>query len=232
MESHIIREATEEDIITYKKGKKDVKPSQYYLCQCWCGKYWVPSKKNWNNKKSTSCGSHNNQNRIVNEIGNTYGYLTVIDKATPTSPLDHRAYWKSICKCGKEVICSGKDLREGKRVSCGCLKSKGQLKLTSLLLQEKYDFKTEYKFPDLLTKNNRCYSFDYAIFKNSKLICLIEYDGEQHFDTTNAWYRDDDSDQIKNQYCKDNNIKLIRIPFWDFDKIDASYLRSKIYGEA
>ena len=27
-------------------------------------------------------------------------------------------------------------------------------------------------------------------------------------------------DKIKNQYCKDNDIKLIRIPYWDIDKID------------
>ena len=27
-------------------------------------------------------------------------------------------------------------------------------------------------------------------------------------------------DNIKTQYCKDNNIKLIRIPYWDFDNIE------------
>ena len=27
-------------------------------------------------------------------------------------------------------------------------------------------------------------------------------------------------DQIKNKYCKDNNITLIRIPYWDFDNIE------------
>lgn len=230
IESRVIREATAEDIIKYKRGKQNVKPSQYYLCQCWCGKYWVPSKKNWNNKKSISCGSHNNEKRIINEIGNTYGLLTVVDKTIPISPFEHRAYWKCICKCGKEVICSGKDLREGKRVSCGCLRSKGQLKITSLLLQEHYNFKTEFKFSDLITQNNRCYQFDYAIFENDKLLCLIEYDGEQHFDRTNAWFRDDNSDQIKNQYCIDHNIKLVRIPYWNYNKIDVEYLRGKIYG--
>ena len=28
-------------------------------------------------------------------------------------------------------------------------------------------------------------------------------------------------DSIKTKYCKDNNIKLIRIPYWDFKNIDT-----------
>ena len=27
-------------------------------------------------------------------------------------------------------------------------------------------------------------------------------------------------DTIKTIYCKENNIKLIRIPYWDFDNIE------------
>lgn len=27
-------------------------------------------------------------------------------------------------------------------------------------------------------------------------------------------------DAIKNKYCEDNNIKLLRIPYWDFDNIE------------
>jgi hypothetical protein len=28
-------------------------------------------------------------------------------------------------------------------------------------------------------------------------------------------------DRRKDKYCLDNNIKLIRIPFWDFDNLDT-----------
>ena len=28
------------------------------------------------------------------------------------------------------------------------------------------------------------------------------------------------NDNIKSQYCKDNNIKLIRIPYWEYDNIN------------
>lgn len=48
--------------------------------------------------------------KIINEIGNTYGYLTVIEKSESKN---NRAMWKCKCKCGKEIIVSGKLLRNG-----------------------------------------------------------------------------------------------------------------------
>ena len=50
--------------------------------------------------------------------------------------------------------------------------------------------------------------------------CLIEFDGIQHFNSGKSFNKDLDSfnkthkhDLIKNNYCKDNNINLIRIPY-------------------
>lgn len=31
-------------------------------------------------------------------------------------------------------------------------------------------------------------------------------------------------DKIKTEWCKNNNIKLVRIPYWDLDKIDKDYI--------
>ena len=55
---------------------------------------------------------------LKNEIGNTYTYLTVIERAE-NSP-DGRARWKCKCKCGNETIVLGKHLRSGNTKSCGC----------------------------------------------------------------------------------------------------------------
>ena len=55
---------------------------------------------------------------LKNEIGNKYGYLTVIERA-PNSK-DGRAMWKCKCDCGNEVIVLGKHLRSGNTKSCGC----------------------------------------------------------------------------------------------------------------
>lgn len=55
---------------------------------------------------------------VIDEIGNTYGYLTVIERAQNNSA--GRAMWKCRCKCGNEVVVLGKRLRSGATKSCGC----------------------------------------------------------------------------------------------------------------
>ena len=57
----------------------------------------------------------------INEVGNIYGYLTVI---APAPSKGGRAMWKCKCRCGNECEISGKFLRNGHTKSCGCLKSK------------------------------------------------------------------------------------------------------------
>lgn len=50
-------------------------------------------------------------------------------------------------------------------ISCGCLsKSSGELKI------EYYNYQTQYVIPEL----SKFMPFDFAIFKNGKLVCLIE----------------------------------------------------------
>lgn len=55
---------------------------------------------------------------MKNEIGNTYGRLTVIE-------YDHtrkrHVYWKCICECGCVAVVEAGNLRAGKTLSCGCL---------------------------------------------------------------------------------------------------------------
>lgn len=55
---------------------------------------------------------------LKNEIGNVYGYLTVIARAE--NDKEGRAKWLCQCKCGNQVIVRGKALRSGNTKSCGC----------------------------------------------------------------------------------------------------------------
>ena len=73
--------------------------------------------------------------------------------------------------------------------------------------------------------------YDFAIFKNDKLCCLIEYDGEQHYHESN-WersklFRTQASDAEKNNYAIINNIPLVRIPYWEYDNMNYEM----IFGE-
>ena len=94
-------------------------------------------------------------------------------------------------------------------------------------------FDTQYWFNDCINPQTNCkLLFDFYL---PSYQCLIEYDGEQHFKYTNQGWNNKDHfeqvqyrDEIKNQYCKEKGIKLIRIPYWDYDKIDIEYLLNKI----
>ena len=55
--------------------------------------------------------------KVINEIGNRYGKLTVVEY---DGVKDHYAYWKCQCDCGKYVSHRGYFLRKGIVTSCGC----------------------------------------------------------------------------------------------------------------
>ncbi len=125
--------------------------------------------------------------------------------------------WHCKCDCGKEIDISGKYLRGGKTQSCGCLTiSHGELAIENLLKQYAIQYITEKSFPSCIFPTTKNFArFDFYI--NNEY--LIEYDGIQHFKPTGGWITEDyvfknqQRDKFKNQWCKDNNIPLIRIPY-------------------
>lgn len=54
-------------------------------------------------------------------IGLKFGRLTVISYSHTNS--DNKACYNCVCDCGNEKIASGKSMRFGKTMSCGCLKN-------------------------------------------------------------------------------------------------------------
>ena len=54
---------------------------------------------------------------------------------------------------------------------------------------------------------------------------LIEFDGKQHYEqghfTHSHLSYTQAHDAIKDNYCKENNINLLRIPYWDIDNIET-----------
>ena len=57
---------------------------------------------------------------LIDETGNRYGRLTVIERAENTSY--GATQWLCRCDCGKEVTVLGNNLRRGDTRSCGCLR--------------------------------------------------------------------------------------------------------------
>lgn len=92
-------------------------------------------------------------------------------------------------------------------------------------------YNKEYKFKDCINpKTNKQLRFDFYLPKYN--IC-IEFDGVQHYNENSIFFSQNplDSfdnrkyrDNIKTQYCRNNHIKLIRIPYYDYDKLNKNYL--------
>lgn len=104
--------------------------------------------------------------------------------------------------------------------------SKGEEKVAKLLKKRHLFFKREVSFPDLNSLKGNQLRFDFAVYKQGKLVCLIEYDGEQHFHrvpffqkTIMEFKQTQEWDRRKNSYCLRKNIPLIRIPYWDYDSL-------------
>ena len=83
--------------------------------------------------------------------------------------------------------------------------------MLNFLSENNITFQKEYTFDNCLSDNNRRLRFDFAIFVDSRLIGLIEYHGEQHYDLDNAWNNVDyrERDKKKEKYCETNSIPLL-----------------------
>lgn len=109
-------------------------------------------------------------------------------------------------------------------------KSKGEYKVQSLLLEHNISFIREYIFEQLRINKYSALRFDFYLPCHN--IC-IEYDGIQHYQNhfglpEKEYQHQLENDQIKNIFCKENKIPLIRIPYYDYDKLDWRYLWDKI----
>lgn len=206
----------------------------YWLCKCECGNTIAVRGQALRDGNTKSCGCYQKQSVsescLKNEIGNKYGRLLVIDKAESIRYLDRHIYsqWLCKCDCGNTAIVKGINLRTGATSSCGCLVSKGEVLIKNILDNNNIQYIPQYSFNDCLSKKQYPLRFDFAVVQKNQLICLLEYQGIQHYEPT-FWEDPIENDEIKKEYCKNNDIKLVEIPYWDYDKIDCSYLLEKIY---
>ena len=196
---------------------------RYWHCKCKCGNEKDIKTSDLTTNKVKSCGC---RKYLQINPGDKFGKLTVISKITDYYAPNGGFLYECSCDCGtKSHIVRGSNLVNGSIKSCGCGRniSYQEENISNLLKQLKLPFIREYK--DI--KLNELYSthgrpMEYDFFVNDSYI--IEYDGSQHFyckesgwDTKEHLKRTRKNDLIKNKYCFENNIPLIRIPY------DADY---------
>lgn len=115
----------------------------------------------------------------------------------------------------------GKFLKRISKLNQGCPrcgnKSEGERKIRELLSISQTLFEEQKTFSDC--KYKRKLPFDFYLPNHN--IC-IEYDGIQHFEPIfgdNEFELTKIRDNIKNIFCMSKNIRLLRIPYTDFEKI-------------
>ena len=103
----------------------------YWKCKCDCGKIHITQANSLKKGHCTSCGCAKGPRpenaKIIDETGNRYGSLTVIERVG--SNQQRKALWRCKCDCGNEKITSGTLLRTGQTTSCGCMKGIQNVKL-------------------------------------------------------------------------------------------------------
>ena len=125
-------------------------------------------------------------------------------------------------ECGKPFLTSLRNfVQHGGQVCSNCknLISIGEYKIKQYLESHSINFIHQKWFADCRDKNPL--PFDFYIADDN---IIIEFDGRQHFEETEYFTYPLKMvmrhDQIKNDYCYNNNINLIRIPYWDINKIE------------
>jgi hypothetical protein len=98
-----------------------------------------------------------------------------------------------------------------------CDASKGEELIAKLLKQKGISFKQEWK-PDGLKHKNQL-SIDFVIMVKENMIGAIEYQGVQHYKAVNFFGGEEKlaenqiRDQIKRDWCRENNIPLLEVHY-------------------
>ncbi len=93
------------------------------------------------------------------------------------------------------------------------------------LIDKNFKYEKEYSFDDCLNGKGNKLFFDFYL---PELNMLIEFDGIHHFESIYNFDVVKLHDQIKNKYCENKNIKLIRIPYFKSikEELNETFIRT------
>lgn len=206
------------------KVSKSGHKTTMWECVCECGKVVTVAARRLKSGRTKSCGCLSSRETIGERSAKDYtGFVSDSGvrfiKPSGISRNNSRV-WECECGlCGQRFYSKADLVVSGHRKSCGCLsKSYGEAAIEKLLHEKGVKYKTQFAFPDC--KYKAPLRFDFAVFdKHSKLSFLIEYDGMQHYVDIDYFGGSDEfelrkrRDKIKDDYCRNNNIDLLRIPY-------------------
>lgn len=203
-----------------------------WLCECECGNFCNVYGYSLISGNTKTCGCSRNAQNLKNK---KFGMLTVIDRAEDYIPASGvpKVRWNCVCDCGNTTVVNAYNLTHNVVTSCGCRNSKGEKKIEDYLRNNNIQYERQKTFDGC--KNQINLRFDFYL---PKYDMCIEYDGIQHFQPVdfagkgNEWAKDrfletQENDKLKDEYCLAHKIKIVRIPYTDFDNIEM-ILREKL----
>ena len=217
--------------------QRDIKKSKqtqrkYWFAECpYCGKIFSARYNDLIKGHTKSCGCLSTkkdgspkQKYTISE-GDIFGSLRVLYE-TKHDKKGH-GFFLCECQCGNVTEVRRDMLISGRTISCGCkrFQSKGQELIKKILQQNNISFVKEKTFDSCRFPDTK-YPARFDFYVNNQY--LIEFDGQQHFKTEpskSGFFTKErlekikEHDQFKNQWCKQNNIPLIRIPYTKLESL-------------
>jgi hypothetical protein len=113
-----------------------------------------------------------------------------------------------------------------------CSSSEGEAVILGWLDRHHVAHQWHYQLPNLdFTLPLQYIEADFLVTVNdSRQSIVIEYHGEQHYEDIDHFYRgksvrtfavQQHRDRYLRQYCADHHLRLLEIPYWEFDHIDS-----------
>lgn len=234
-------------ILNYDYGKQ-----VFWLCQCECGNLVVISANKLNSKvrPTLSCGC------LQREAASRTGQLSRADltgqihngieflRFNPQYKLEHHissknAYWDCKCHCGTIFTANSGEILQNRIVSCGCLgtrKSNGEIVIENILKEHNINYVYDLGyFKDLKFPSGSLGRYDFILFDNNDHpYRIIEFDGQQHYNSSNSFDKTEKDfqdrqlkDKIKNEYALQHHIPLVRIPYKELKNLSWDMLMSE-----
>lgn len=193
-------------------------------CLCDCGNIVVLRKSDVQKLHTQSCGClQSERTSIANTVDHTNRISDYGVKIIKQYKQNQNGQWLWECECGhcgNHFYDLPARIFNGHVRSCGCFKrSSNEVFISNYLDEIGVEYKEQYTFKDCKSDKGYPLYFDFAIFKNNSLFCLIEYDGRQHYNAIDLFGGESalkgtkKRDDIKNMYCTSNNIPLYRFPY-------------------
>lgn len=208
-------------IVLYRDTTAPKGKGAYWVCLCDCGGIKTIRGKDLLSGHNITCGCGIGlDHHRLNLVGRQFGELKVIAFA---GIKNNQTQWLCRCSCGRETVVSVGCLTSGNTRSCGCIVSRGEHHIAQFLDAHNIIYYTQKKFIGCC--DIAPLKFDFWL---PEYLTCIEFDGIQHFEVSKNWndteegLRDrQNKDAIKDKYCEENDITLIRIPYWEKDNIES-----------